>query len=464
MDKPVTVTIIGCGYVGLTTAAILAHCGVTVYALEINPVRLSSIKAGKSFFHEQGIDALLSAAITNGTLIATDDYAQAVPVSNLVFSCVGTPDKPDGSANLQYIFDVAAKVAPLMKQSAVFVQKSTVPVGTGRQIIELFEHAGYTIPYVSNPEFLREGTAVSDTLWFDRIIAGSDQPEAGQAVLGLYKRIETYRDDIARLAGLTEPGSPGLHKPATTEPQYTETQLSSAELIKVSANAFLALKISFANSIAKLADKSEADINEVMDGVGADSRIGRAFLNAGRGYGGGCFPKDVSSLIRSAEDYGIEMDVMHAAADVNASMPHYIINKAEVTLGKTFASETIAVLGLAFKAGTSDARRSPGVIIANTLAEQGAHVQVFDPQAMDEADSELHPEVLRCTDVSAAVASASCVFIATDWPEFRRLDPAVIPAFKATRLIVDCMNCLDVSTYPSGMQYVGVGRTPNSSD
>lgn len=445
-----TVTVIGCGYVGLTTAAILANCGVTVYAVEINQSRLSSIKQGKSFFYEEGIDRLIATGLASKRLIPTGDYAAGVPESGIVFSCVGTPDNDDGSSNLSYVYDAARRAISLMDKDAVFVQKSTVPVGTGKQLQTVFRQAGKPNSYVSNPEFLREGTAIGDTLWFDRVVVGSDDPAAGQQVAGLYRLVEKHRDTIAKLAGLTPPAVP----PAA---RYITTGQESAELIKVSSNAFLALKISFANSIAMLADQTGADTTEVMDAVGADRRIGRAFLNAGRGYGGGCFPKDVSSLIRSAEDHGVKMEVMRAVADVNQSMPHYVINKATNVFGRSFEGSKVAVLGVAFKAGTSDVRRSPGITIANTLAAQGAIVSAHDPAALEEAD-ELHDTILRCDDIRSAVDGAEAIFITTDWPEFVQHGIDQLAAMSGAKLIVDAMNCLDKSAQASDVTYIGVGR------
>lgn len=443
-NKKTRITIIGSGYVGLPLAAILANCGYDVAALEINPERLNAIKAGKSFFYETGLEPLIQSAIEKGNLTATDSYEQVVPASDIVFSSVGTPDNPDGSSNLTYVFSAAESAAKLMKSGSIFVQKSTVPVGTGAKLEKYFKAKG--IGYVSNPEFLREGTAVSDSLWFDRAVAGSNDKLASAKVLDIYKSLVKDRNKIAAIAGLAEPTSIPVAN-------YINTTLASAELIKVTANAFLALKISFANSIAKLADQAGADITEVMDGIGADRRIGRAFLNAGRGYGGGCFPKDVSGLLRSAEDYGVELGIMEAASEANAAMPHYIINKAAQKFGSSISGKNVAVLGLAFKAGTSDTRRSPAIAIANTLAESGAAVAAYDPEAEEEAKTDLDKRVILCDEAEQAYQNAEVVFVATDWPEFKSLD------FGKVKLVVDCMNCLpDKVRQKLGSRYVGVGR------
>lgn len=477
LNKP-TITVIGCGYVGLTTAALLANCGLCVYALEINPARLAAIKCGKSFFYEDGIEPLLRTGLESGNLIATDDYSQAVPCSDIVISCVGTPDYPDGSANLSYVFDAASQAFSHMKTDSIYVQKSTVPVGTGLQIESLVAESGKSISYVSNPEFLRESTAVRDTLWFDRVVVGGRDKIATTAVLDLYRSTEAYRATIARLTGLTLPPLPATSL-------YIETSLASAELIKVSANAFLALKISFANSIAKLSDQAGADITEVMEAVGADRRIGRAFLTAGRGYGGGCFPKDVSSLIRSAETYGVTMDIMLAAAEVNQSMPEYIIKRAETAFDKLslkradavfnqdgisraeavtktatspLKNQKVAVLGVAFKSGTSDVRRSPGIVIANMLVARGADVRIYDPQALEEAKPHLSVGIAVHDTLKAAIQGTGCIFVATDWPEFLELGLKQLALLSGTQLIVDCLNCIDYNTELPNTVYVGVGR------
>ena len=407
------ITILGTGYVGLTTATLFAQLGHNVTAVEPNQQRLSVIQTGKSFFFEAGLDPLVADGVANGTLVATDAY-DSVASADIVFSCVGTPDNPDGSPNLEYVFASATACAQAMRQGAIFVQKSTVPVGTGAKIQALFIAEGKTVAYVSNPEFLREGTALLDTLWFDRVVVGSSDAAAARNVLGLYRELAAKRSDIATKAGISAPAQ-------YTEGQYIATSQNSAELIKVTANAFLALKISFANSIAKLADKSGADVVEVMDAVGADKRIGRAFLNAGRGYGGGCFPKDVSGLISSAQEYGVAMDIMHEAAELNASMPGYIVNKVSHLLPQGFNSR-VAILGLAFKSGTSDARKSPAIQIANIFAERGATVVAYDPQATEEAKHDLLSSVQIAPSIDECIKDADAVVIGTDWPEFLSYD------------------------------------------
>lgn len=452
-----TITVLGCGYVGVTTAVVLANCGYRVYAIEPLPERLNILKTGRSFFFEAGVDPLIKHALETGNIIFTDTYEEAIPQSSVVFCCVGTPDNADGSSNLTYVFQAAEQAAKLMKPGTVFAQKSTVPVGTGARVEQAFAKAGADIRYVSNPEFLAESSAIKDTLWFDRIVTGSEDKAAAEQVLALYKTIEQHAESIAELAGIATPAQ-------IPPPEYIFTARNSAELIKVSANTLLALKITFANSIAKLADKAGADVTEVMAGVGADRRIGRAFLNAGRGYGGGCFPKDVSGLIRSAEEYGVDMEIVEAMADVNASMPHYIINKAKDVLGdisgnNTLKDRKVAVLGLSFKAGTSDVRRSPAIVIANTLAEQEAVVHAYDPEAMEEAKPNLDERITLADSLKAAIQDADVIFVATDWPEFLSMDLTPFASRSKVKLLVDCMNRLDSArAITAGITYVGVGK------
>lgn len=444
-----TITILGAGYVGLTTAALLAQSDYKVYVVEPNPTRLEAIKAGRSFFFEDGIDPIIKKGVDDGSLIPTDSYEQSVPDADVIFSCVGTPDNPDGSSNLSYVFSAAAEAAKYVQPGAVYVQKSTVPVGTGRRVIEQFNAADVDIKYVSNPEFLREGTAVYDTLYFDRVVAGGHDQQAVEVVLNVYKQLEAHRDAIAKLGGIETGTRKGL---------YISTKLNSAELIKVTANAFLALKISFANSIAKLADRVDADVVEVMDAVGADERIGRAFLNAGRGYGGGCFPKDVSGLISSALENNIDLEVMQSAQSINASMPGYIVEKLKDQLG-TLQGKKVAVLGLAFKAGTSDVRKSPGVAIANVLSHSGATTVAYDPKANEEAKEDLRRDIQLVDDAMQVADGCDAIVLATEWPEFKSLPLDEIKSRMNGAILVDAVNIIDKQTVTdSGLAYIGVGR------
>lgn len=446
------ITIIGAGYVGLSTAALFSNTEYDVRLIDINTSRLDAIKNGKSFFYEEGIDQLIEKAVRRKKLKPTNDYKEGVNGADIVFSCVGTPDNPDGSSNLTYVFKAAEEAATHMKPGVIYVQKSTVPVGTGQEVQRIFKKSGVDISYVSNPEFLREGTAIQDALWFDRIVCGSTNRKAIDKVFEIYKTLEKRRILVARTAGLKAPKN-------YIEGSYVATSLESAELIKVTANAFLALKISFANSIAKLADHVGADVMEVMDAVGQDQRIGRAFLNAGRGYGGGCFPKDMSGLIDAMNEHGADSQILTAAQDINQSMPGYVVKKTQDALGE-LKDKRVAVLGLSFKSGTSDSRRSPAVSIANILAKSGAHVSAYDPQANGEAREDLRSNIAVKDTAFDAARDTDAIIIATDWPEFKSLNFSKLRNIMRDNIIIDAMNCLDISEVDGHrLQYIGVGRT-----
>lgn len=415
-------TVIGAGYVGLVTATLLAHAGIKTYVLDVMPKKIATINKGRSPFFEPGLDELIKQAIANKMLVPTTSYKHAIPNSNFIFFCVGTPDRADGSSNLDYVFQAIETAAEIAMDGTVFIQKSTVPVGTARKLIATIKKKSPTLHYhyVSNPEFLREGSAIHDTLYPDRTVLGGTYQTSLKQVAGLYKL-------IAKAAPHIDPVfQKQYQKPEDGNGAVIYTTLESAELIKVTANAFLALKISFANSIAKLCDAVGADIKEVMDGIGKDKRIGGAFLNAGRGYGGGCFPKDVSGLIATADENGLAMEVMAAAVQLNESMPAYIVAAIENELGN-LSGQKVAVLGLAFKAGTSDSRRSPAITIANLLAERGARVTAYDPKAIIEEGGGLSNSISRKATLNEAVINADAAVVATDWPEFSALD---YPALK----------------------------------
>jgi len=445
------IVVIGSGYVGTTAAAIFSVSGHHVTAIDIDPAKVEILNKGKAPFFEEGLDNLLSHGIKSGSLVATDSYEEAVKNADIIFSCVGTPDNPDGSSNLTYIFAAAEEAAKYMKSDAIFVQKSTVPVGTGREVTARLPES---VSYVSNPEFLRESTSVYDTIFFDRVVAGGDIEGANQAVLDLHKTVEEHSADIAKISGIEV----DFDKLSQHTGEYVSTHLESAELIKVTSNAFLALKISFANSIAQLADVTNADIKEVMSVVGSDNRIGKAFFNAGRGYGGGCFPKDVSGLITSAASFGVDLPIMTAASSVNSGMPAYVVDRMKKRLTGDLKGTTVAVLGLAFKAGTSDARKSPAVNLANILAQEGAEVTAYDPQASEEAKPDLNEAVVVVNSIKAAVANAKVVLIATDWKEFKNIKSWINQA-PQIELLVDSMNCVSPDDVTAiNVPYMGIGK------
>ena len=465
MQPVSTITVLGAGYVGLTTATLLAHAGYKVYLIEPDQERLKVIKTGKSFFYEKGLDPIIEAGISKGSLIPTDSYKESIPSSDMVFSCVGTPDNPDGSSNLTHVFSAAEQTAQYAKPGLIYIQKSTVPVGTGKEVEKTFNNLKKSIKYVSNPEFLREGIALLDTLFPDRIVIGSSHEDANQKVLDAYKKIELLRPKLLALSGLPTDRSPEtsvdlVSRGEQMTTKYVATQtLESAELVKVTANAFLALKISFANSIAMLADHTGGDFREIVEAVGADPRIGSLLCN-GRGYGGGCFPKDISGLIASGLENGVDLEIIRATQQVNSAMPGYIVEKLQKAFDNHIAGKKVAVLGLSFtKVGTSDTRKSPGIAIANLLVRAGATVTVFDPEAKQEAHETLEAEAIVSESVEVAIHGADAAVLSTAWPEFINLKATTYEqALKGEKILFDATNSYDKkSVEPTSLKYLAVG-------
>lgn len=451
MSNRMTITIIGGGHIGLVMAAILACAEIKVYLIEIDKHRLKTIKDGQSPFSETGLNALIKYSLENNSLVPTDSYSFGISNSEIVFSCVGTPDNPDGSFDLSYVFEVAKQASKHMKRNTIFVQKSTVPVGTGNQIEKILVRKNKNIRYVSNPEFLREVHSIYDSLSPDRIVIGGNDKKSVNKIIDLYKHLENKRFLIAKRASI---------KIIRNEIIYIATSIDSAELIKVSSNAFLAVKISFANSIAKLSDQVDADINEIMDAVGADKRIGRSFLNAGRGFGGGCLPKDVSGLVASGIENGVDLDIIKASRTVNDSMPGYIVEKMRVSIGGTLKNKKIAILGLSFKAGINDIRKSPGIIIANLFIKAGAIVSVYDPQVNINSTDDLDNDISWESSIENAIKDKEALVIATDWEEFLDYEPIEYSRhLNGKKIFFDAMNCFHKPKITSaGLKYVGVGR------
>ncbi|MFW5720241.1 MAG: UDP-glucose dehydrogenase family protein [Candidatus Dojkabacteria bacterium] len=454
-----TIAIIGTGYVGLTTAALLSNAGFTVYTVDINKEKIDTIKTGKSYFYEAGLNEFVKKGVELGTLLPTTSVEEAVPQADIVFSCVGTPDKPDGSSDLTQIYAAAESVVKHAKEGLIFVQKSTVPVGTGKAVREHMRSTrpDVSVHYISNPEFLAEGSAVYDTLHFDRLVVGGEDNEAVQEVVTVFHELTRFAKSIDA-SEYAEYAAFYNGKLFNDDPQIITTNLESAELIKVTANAFLALKISFANSIALLCDTSGADISQVMHGVGGDRRIGKSFLYAGLGWGGGCFPKDVSGLLAVGQSHGVQLPIMESAVEVNQGMPEYAVEKLAQEAGN-LPEKTIAILGLSFKPGTSDVRRSQSIKLANMLAQIAKEVRAFDPQAMEEAREHTDEEVLFTGTLEECIEGADVVVLATEWKEFIEYDwTSVQDKLKGT-ILLDARNRLDKDAITAaGMRYVGIGR------
>jgi UDPglucose 6-dehydrogenase len=429
------VGVIGVGYVGLVTAACLAELGHPVVCRDIVAERVELLQRGEVPIHEPGVPELLkrNAERLTFTLDMEDVFREA----RIAIICVDTPPTASGDADLSRV-EAVIDALPPSAEGAILVMKSTVPVGTGRRVrTELDARGREDVGYVSNPEFLREGSAVADFREPDRVVVGGDRP-----------------DDVERVARLYQ----DLHAPILT------TDTASAEMIKLASNAFLATKISFINEIANVCERVGADVEEVARGMGLDQRIGQSFLRPGIGYGGSCFPKDVTALKQLAGNTGYSFQLLASVIEVNELQKRRVIGKLQDHLGP-LRDRRIALLGLAFKPHTDDMREASSIVLASRLVAEGATVCAFDPVAADRARALLPASVELCPSLTAAVTGADAVVIVTEWPEFRAvLDPAVRAAM-AQPLIVDGRNLLDPSeAVMAGFTYVPIGRAERDPD
>lgn len=428
-----TITFIGHGYVGLVTAAVFADFGNKVYVVGHTPEKIESLKKGKAPFYEPGIEEMVKRNLEAKRIIFTLDY-KGVGESSVVFIAVGTPPQATGDAELSTVFEVAKEIGKNLKNGhTVVATKSTVPVGTNKRIYSLISEVKpktATFDIASVPEFLREGTAIEDTLHPDRIVIGTESKEAKKVLMELHKPIN----------------APFIH-----------TNLETAELIKYAANSFLATKISFANAIAKLSESVSADGLKVLDGIGMDKRIGRAFLYPGAGYGGSCFPKDVKALISIASDYDYDFSLLDQVEEINKQAKRDIVRKARKVLGDT-RGKKVAVFGLAFKPNTDDMRDAPSIDIIGLLKQEGVKVTAYDPQAVENA-KRIISGIEFGKDAYETVKDAQLLIILTDWNEFKEVDLGKIKKLMKTPSIIDGRNIYDpVTTRKLGFSYIGVGR------
>lgn len=416
--------VIGAGYVGLVQAAGLAHLGHEVTLSEIDRERVEGLRAGKIPIFEQGLETLISRAVGHGLLSFTDDNREAAAGAEVVFLTLPTPQGADGRADVSYVERVVDQLGPLLPEGTLLVTKSTVPVGTAERLRERLEALGSGARVVSNPEFLREGTAVEDFLNAERVVVGAFDRADGERVADLYRGL------AARIV-LTDP--------------------TSAELIKYGANAYLAARLTFANALANLADVVGADILDVVEGIGLDRRIGPHFLRPGPGYGGSCFPKDTNALVAIAEDAGYDFELLRAVIKVNEQQPRLVVEKIRELVGDLDGA-TIGMWGVAFKAGTDDTRESPALAIAGLLTEAGSIVHAYDPEAS-------HPNVDMVGDPVEAAKGADLLLVATEWPEFLRVDIAQVAAVMNGEAVLDVRNLLDPDAVrAAGLRYRGWGR------
>lgn len=424
-----TVGVIGIGYVGLVTAVCLAELGHQVVCLDIDPERVAMLQRGEVPIHEPGVPELLlrNAERLTFTLDIDDLFSRA----QIAIICVDTPPTASGDADLSRV-EAVIDALPANAEGAVLVMKSTVPVGTGARVRQELDARGREhVGYVSNPEFLREGSAVADFREPDRVVVGGQRPV-----------------DVARVAQLYQV----LGAPVVT------TDLASAEMIKLASNAFLATKISFVNEIANVCERVGADVQEVARGMGLDRRIGHSFLQAGIGYGGSCFPKDVTALKQLAGNTGYQFQLLASVIEVNELQKRRVIGKLQDRLG-SLRDRRIALLGLAFKPHTDDMREASSIVLASRLIAEGASVVAFDPVAAERARAVLPESIELAASLADAVVDADAVVIVTEWPEFRAvLDPAIRSAMRLP-LIIDGRNLLDPDeATAAGFSYVSVGR------
>ncbi|MCK4744735.1 UDP-glucose/GDP-mannose dehydrogenase family protein [Candidatus Parcubacteria bacterium] len=429
-NNTLTVSVIGAGYVGLTLAAILSNAGIKTYAVDVDKNKIGVIKKGKSYFFEPGLDEFIKKGIKSEKLIPTTNYKTAIQNSDTAFICVGTPSNFDGSVNLDFVFKSVKSILENVKSDLIVVQKSTVPVGTGERIkkmIDEYDNKEINIDLISSPEFLREGSAVFDTIFPDRIIVGGNNKKSVKKVIALYEKIDNFAKNIKHnnfmeYAFLYSNKKRSKNLAPFFE-RVIETDLESAELIKVTANSFLALKISFANSVSRLCAQNKAKTADVMDGIGSDHRIGKSFLTPGLGYGGGCFPKDVAGMINYANSYNFSFNILDEAVKINETQVYFAISKIKKLLGENLRNKKAALLGLSYKPGTSDVRKSQSSRLLRKILDRGMIVSVYDPQAINEAKKKIsHKNLTYIDNIKDVFRKSDIIILATEWNEFVDFD------------------------------------------
>lgn len=430
-----TITIVGHGYVGLVTAAVFADLGNTVWVIGRTKEKIEKLKKGTIPFFEPGLTELVQNNINAGRLLFTMDYKDAVSASSIIIICVGTPAQSNGEADLRNVYDTTEKIAKVISGYKVIVTKSTVPPGTNREISRIIteqKSEGASFSIASVPEFLREGTAIDDSLHPDRIVIGTTSNRARELLRELHKPIDG---------------------------KFLDCNVETAELIKYTSNSFLSTKISFANSIAILSEKIGADVKQVLDGVGLDRRIGRSFLYPGVGYGGSCFPKDVKALIAIAQKHGFNFSILRAVEELNNKAITGFTDKILRHFDAKLENKKIAILGLAFKPNTDDMRDAPSICIIKTLCSQRALIVAYDPKAMENAKHLLPKDVTFAQSAYEAAEGADAVVVLTEWNEFRQLDLVQLAKRLRNLVLFDGRNIYEPSRVKQlGFVYYGVGR------
>lgn len=434
------IAIVGTGYVGLVSGACFAEMGIDVTCVDINPEKIKCLLNGEIPIYEPGLDDLVKRNVEAGRLHFTTDLTTCLDNVEVVFSAVGTPPDEDGSADLQYVLEVARTFGRNIKKYTILVTKSTVPVGTAKKVKAVIEEEltkrGEQIDFevASNPEFLKEGAAIKDFMSPDRVVVGVESDRAKKVMERLYRpfQMNNYR--------------------------LYFMDISSAEMTKYAANAMLATRISFMNDIANLCDLVGANVDMVRKGIGADTRIGSKFLYPGCGYGGSCFPKDVKALAHTAREYGYTMGVIEAVEAVNERQKEIVVKKLQDKLG-TLRGKTIALWGLAFKPETDDMREAPALVVIEKLLEAGASVKVYDPVAMDECRRRIGDRVVYCKDMYDVVIDADALAVLTEWKEFRIPSWSVIKRVMKQPVLVDGRNIYSKDeVIAEGFEYAAIGK------
>ncbi|MDN3478287.1 UDP-glucose/GDP-mannose dehydrogenase family protein [Curtobacterium sp. APC 4022] len=433
------ISVIGCGYLGAVHAASMAKLGHDVVAVDVDPGKIERLAAGEAPFFEPGLPEILTEALASGRIRFTTDMAE-VAGARVHFVAVGTPQGPTGAADLKYVDAAVASLTEHLSAGDFVVGKSTVPVGTAARLAADVSAAVPGATLVWNPEFLREGFAVQDTIAPDRLVYGVPAGPEGDAAVAALDEVYAVAlaDDTPRLV----------------------VDLATAELVKVSANAFLATKISFINAMAEIAEVVGADVTALADAIGHDARIGRKFLNAGLGFGGGCLPKDIRAFQARADELGVGESLAFLADidAINLRRRAHVVELTTQALGGDVTGKRVAVLGLAFKPNSDDVRDSPSLDIAARLRELGAEVAAYDPEAIGTA-RRLHPELDYVESATEAVTGADIVLVLTEWNEFRELDATTVAAAVANPVVIDGRNCLDREAWrAAGFAYHGMGR------
>ena len=433
------ITMIGTGYVGLVTGTCFAEFGHHVTCVDKIEDKIQRLEAGEIPIYEPGLDSLVAKNRDEGRLRFTTDVASGVSEADAVFLAVGTPTsrRGDGYADLTYIYEASRELAPHLTGYTVIVDKSTVPVGTARQVARIIREVNPDADFdvASNPEFLREGAAINDFMRPDRVVIGVENERAEQVLREIYKPLYLQETPIV------------------------STTVETAELIKYAANAFLAVKISFINEMANVCEAVGADVNALARGIGMDGRIGPKFLHPGPGYGGSCFPKDTLALMRIVQEYGESVRIVEAAVEVNAAQKARMVKKIRDALGGSESGRTIGVLGLTFKPETDDMREAPAVSILPALLERGARIRAHDPKGMEEAQKILPEGIEYVDNAYEAADGADALVLMTEWNQYRALDLDRISALMASPVFVDLRNVYDPATLrDKGCQYTGGGR------